>query len=203
MKLFKNLWVLSLSAILFSCNTYYNHIIESDYSYDGRFNKYDTFSFINNPNFSGTPEHKQQIEKFLTERLEYWGYKHVEKNPSLLINYNLFLEDGKFKGFTQPDFEYWIKSNYRENLYAPEDTLYAGIEKKDYSGDEDYNAIRYEMKDGTLFISMFDSKKKKSIWQGYASGVFYNENNINNERVMRHLVSRIMYEFRILAFKNS
>jgi hypothetical protein len=54
------------------------------------------------------------------------------------------------------------------------------------------------MHEGTLLVVFYDRKRKKTVWQGYASGVF----SRRDDRADRHIkaaTSKIFNEFRLLA----
>lgn len=197
-----------LGVFATGCSRYYDHIIESDYSYDGKFNRYRSYTYAANPNFGGSEDHKLLIEEYLSQNLEFWGYKYDSKKPGLIVFYNLFLEDLNFKGYAQPEFEEWIRQNFDDDILFRED-LSAEEEKERRKilqrREEKYDALRYSLKDGTLLISFYDPKRRQTVWQGYASGVLSTNNGINfdNDRIIRHIVGRIMHKYRILALKNS
>ncbi len=192
-------------AIVFSgCSNYYNHIIESDYSYDGSFNRYKTFDFVAKSDFEGTQSQKESIEKYLNKNLEIWGYKRKIKKPNLVVFYNLYFDDLRFTGYRQPDFKNWIKWNFSNRLIATqEDSVmnfdeYLGNKSGSYYRSENYDQIKYQLREGTLLISLYDRRKNQTIWQGYASGVL-GEDEFKNDRIIRHIVSRIMDKYRVLA----
>lgn len=194
--------LLLLIAFSFSCSNYYDHIIESDYSYQGTFNRYKTFDFAAREGFEGTELQKQAIEKFLETNMEQLGYNRKKNKPNLIIFYNLYYEDLSFQGYKQPNFENWLKWNFSKKIIAKkQDSLVAVddyLSQKNNNQDEDYNRIRYTLQEGTLLISMYDRRKNNTIWQGYASGII-GEDEFQNERIIRHIVSRIMDKYRVLA----
>ena len=54
---------LTLFAICTGCASYYERIIESDYSFSGKFNRYDSFDFMVNVNAGVDGEQKALVEK--------------------------------------------------------------------------------------------------------------------------------------------
>lgn len=67
---------------------------------------------------------------------------------------------------------------------------------------DDYNKVKYNLVSGTLLISMVDRRSQETIWQGYASGIF-NQNQERNERVMKSIVIQIFEEYRSIAYATS
>jgi hypothetical protein len=159
-------------------------------------------------NFQGTEEQKKSIETYLTKNLEMWGYRQKEKRPNLVVFYNLYFDDIQFQGYRQPDFENWVKWNFSNKLISEDtdslmtiDDYFADDKAGTYYRQEGYDKIRYNLKEGTLLISLYDRRKDETIWQGYASGVLSND-EFKNDRIIRHIVSRIMYKYRVLAVGN-
>ncbi|MFY0688875.1 MAG: DUF4136 domain-containing protein [Cyclobacteriaceae bacterium] len=192
---------------LFGCNKYYSHVIEADYSYDGNFNRYKTYDFAINANFDGTEFHKELIEKYLAQNLSSWGYKRKIKKPNLVIFYSLYTEDLRFQGYDQPSFENWLKWNFPNGIVAESESEDSVFNVSDYlkdnnsssaRGNANYASKKYQLKEGTLLISLYDRRMDKTIWQGYASGVIGNE-QFDNDRFIRHIVMRIMDKYRVLA----
>lgn len=212
MKNLKNLTVriLFIAVIIsLSACTSYDYVVHSDYSYDGDFDRYKSFTFVSNKSFAGSLEEKETIERYLSGTLRAWGYDFTERRPGLMIFYSVYYEDLNFKGFNQPEFQSWIRSNYSEKqVIFKKDTLPDGtiedafVQEGRNDSSETYDKIDYKLREGTLLISMFDRKKHKVIWQGYASGIF-GPDNLKNERIMRSAIGKILDEYKLLAFTAS
>lgn len=196
-----------LFFLLISCSTY-DYVVESDYSYDGDFSKYRSFDFIANQGFTGTQGEKIVIEKYLKSTLSAWGYNYKPKRPGLLVVYTVFYDDFYMKGFDQPNFQGWLKSNYSDKeVVFKKDTLPDGRIEEAYAAEvgrttESYKEVKYALREGTILVSFFDRRKHKTVWQGYASGVF-GEDKTKNERILRSAIVRIMDEYKLLAFGTS
>ncbi len=194
-----------LIILLFGSCTSYDFVIESDYSYNGNFNRYKTFDFAVNESFGGSDDDKLVIEKYVRRTLQAWGYNVKERKPNLIVFYTLYYDDFVFSGYNQPQFQGWLRSNYHDNAVVfKKDTLATGELKDTYienvrNSDENYNRISYQLREGTILISLFDPRKKLTVWQGYASGVF-GQNQEKNERVLKSAIVRILDEFKLTAF---
>ncbi len=212
----KNVFLLLMVVLVISgCGNYYGHVIESDYSFDGNFGRYDSFDFIADRNFEGSETHKELIEKYLDQTLTNWGYEQKKKRPSLLIFYKLYYDDFQMKGYQQPNFENWVSQRYSNNVVASNiaaeeaasDTTISSFDPYTEvgswnTGDASYDPVLCDLREGTLLISFYDRKLKKTIWQGYASGIFGND-RFDNNRFVRHIVFRIMDKYRVLADSRS
>jgi Domain of unknown function (DUF4136) len=170
----------AMSLLLFAiaCSSSKDYVIESDYSYHGKFKKYSTFTFVDQRG-SGDDSaiYNPILEEAITYRLKLQGYKQTEDDPNLLVSYRIFFDDFDFVGYHQPEIENWSK---RENL------------------DEKYDPVEYDLRQGTLLILLHDRKKRRVIWQGYASGVFGNR-NFDNERYLKRAVRSIFDQYRFFA----
>ncbi len=183
-----------------------DYIVESDYSYHGNFHKYRSYNFASNMNFPGSEDEKEVVENYMKSTLSAWGYDLSDRRPDLLVFYAVFYDDLRFQGFEQPEFQTWVKHNFaNKEIVFKQDTLPdGGIEESYVDKDrlytkEDYDPVLYTFKKGTILISLFDRKRRKTVWQGYASGVF-GEDQERNDRIMRSAIIRIMDEYRLLAF---
>ncbi|MDQ3394126.1 MAG: DUF4136 domain-containing protein [Bacteroidota bacterium] len=174
----KNSILLVLSIMVLSgCMRYKDYVVESDYSYQGKFKKYRTFNFIRETNVADTSYQSIVIENAIKSRLELQGYRMHTKKPNILVSYRVFNEDLNFKGFNQPDIQQWVKT-----------------EKPDI----DYSPIDYSLKQGTLLVILVDSKKQNAIWQGYASGLF-GQAFSQNERALKGAVRSIFDRFQFFV----
>ncbi len=203
----KALYTAIIILAVSGCSSY-DYVVESDYSYKGDFNKYNSFVFAQIEGFPGTTNEKDVIEKYVKNTLTAWGYTHESRRSGLIVFYTVFYDDFNFKGFNQPDFQAWLRSNYSDKeIVFKKDTLPDGSIAEAYARGakyykEYYNIESYIMREGTVLISFVDRRKRKTVWQGYASGVF-GEDSDKNERIMRSAVIRIMDEYKLLAFGSS
>lgn len=173
----KNLFVLFVSVLLLTgCMRYKDYVVESDYSYQGKFKKYRTFNFIRESNNkTDTSYQNLVIENAIKSRMEMQGYRMHTKKPNILVSYRVFQDDLKFKGFNQQDIQQWVKTEKSDMDYAPVD---------------------YDLQQGTLLVILVDNKKQNAIWQGYASGLF-GQTYSQSERAIKGAVRSIFdrYQF--------
>lgn len=207
----KPLLFIVLVGLISGCASYYDRIIESDYSYSGKFSKYDSYDFMINAEAGVDDKNKELVEKFIGQRMRTLGFSYEEKKPSLIVSYKVFYDDFNMKGYAQPNFASYVNTNDRDAKLADNNkqtetedisefadyfnvgTTDAGfIDQKDL----DYAAIDCEMNEGSLLITFFDRKAKKTVWQGYASGVVQ---RMDEERFLRHTVGKILDNYRVLA----
>lgn len=169
---------LALLLLLFLSSCAYNeYVVESDYSYAGKFKTYKSFGFVSSADPNGRTDRNPIIEDAISYRLELMGYKLTDKKPDLLVNYKIFYGDFNFKGYDQPSEETWLKIEDENQQYDP---------------------VNYMMKRGSLLILMYDLEREEAVWQGYASGIF-NDENLQDERYIRRAVRTVFDRYKFFA----
>lgn len=191
-------YILGLLCISFSCR-FAEVEVDSDYSYSGKFNRYKTFTFVQNQAFSGVEKDKEIIEHNITRVLQSWGYRYKKGKSDIMISYDFYFEDVTMRGYNQPEFHSWVHTRFGKDLTVQEiagDSLLN--EEEIRRRDEKYHAARMKLNEGTVYISFLDRRREQSIWQGYASGVFEGD-VFKNERKLRAAIIRILDEFRLIT----
>lgn len=164
--------------ILSGCYSYREYPVEYDYSYHGKFKKYKSFAFLENHSaMVDTTVSKEVIEDIIKSRLQTQGYNYRTEKPNLLVSYKIYYDSLNFRGYDQPDIDTWVK--YEKDS-------------------EEYSPRKYELRKGTLLIQLYDRKQERSVWQGYATGVYGNI-YFNNERQLKIAVRSILDRYQFLA----
>lgn len=200
-------WTL-FSIVFCGCLSEKEYIIESDYSYDGNFRRYKTFDFAKNASLD-TIYNYELMQKTMQRRLNAQGYVKSEKKPDLVITYKIFYNDFSLNGFDQPSFNNWIgeKAILQNDPSSGVESVGGNVplanrrERLDASSEymeEKYTERTYQMNKGTLFVAFYDRRRKKTIWQGYASGIFA-RSDIRLDRNINAAASKIFDEFRLIA----
>ena len=169
-------FIVSLLIIFASCYSYREYPVEYDYSYHGKFRNYKTFDFINHTSADETVSNAT-IQDAIVNRLALQGYRQKDVKPNLLVSYKIFFDSLNFRGYDQPEIEKWVK--YQKT-------------------DENYDPRQYDLRKGTLLIQFYDRKQERSIWQGYATGVYGNI-YFDNERQLKIAVRSILDRYQFLA----
>lgn len=169
--------LLLLPLLLTCCMPYKELPVEYDYSYDGDFQKYKSFDLFIPASEEDKLAKNDVIEKLIIDRMKFLGYERNEKKPNLLISYKVYVDSINFNGYNQPEIEYWVVS-----------------QKKDL----DYNPMKFNLKQGTLLIQLYDRKQNKSIWQGYATTNF-GSIAYTDDRSLRNAVLSILDRYRFFA----
>lgn len=182
-------------------------MVESDYSYDARFHRYKTFKFASNDNFIGSVEDRALFEKYVGSMLSAWGYRPHVKRPDFYVFYTLYYDDLTMKGYHQPELQRWsgLSNRYLDQVQSLDSLSTASATdsttERQRRSKEDYSPVSFDMREGTILISFFDRRKGKTVWQGYASGVF-GYDKVKNERTLRSAIIKIMDQFKLPSFQS-
>lgn len=170
------LLLLLTTLIIGSCmrNEY---LVESDYSYAGTFKNYKSFDFMTEIGAGkDSTDQREAIEHAIQRRMELQGYRYNAKRPDLLVSYKMFYGDFDFYGYNQPDFENWLV----------------------YENDEEaYDQVTYNMYEGTIIVILWDRKKRRVVWQGYATTMFGNP--YQNQKYIKWAVRSIFDQYRVFG----
>ena len=140
--------------------------IEKDKSAD--FSKYKTYAWVEKPE---TKEVKKTEKNELAEanirnsvnlQLQKIGWKEVNKNPDIMVNYELLVErtaKEQKDAVYSPSFtrSYYNRYTGRVNTY-----YYPG----QFSG---YDTYTTTVKEGTVTVTMIDNKTDRAVWQGWTT----------------------------------
>jgi len=173
---YSRLLYLLLLIVMSSCLTQKELPVEYDYSYKGRFDRYNSYDFITNQNLSAELD-TNLIKGAIARHMKFLGYKKKKRKPDLLLNYTIFYDSLRFRGYTQPDIDEWMKRKDR--------TL-------------DYHQLKIDMDQGTLLIQVFDRRQNSSIWQGYATDE-YDRLNFNDYQQVKNAVRSILNKYQFFA----
>lgn len=162
------IWVsaVAISAALLITGCAGSAHIEKDKSAD--FSKYKTYAWVEKPE---TKEVKKTEKNELAEanirnsvnlQLQKIGWKEVNKNPDIMVNYELLVErtaKEQKDAVYSPSFtrSYYNRYTGRVNTY-----YYPG----QFSG---YDTYTTTVKEGTVTVTMIDNKTDRAVWQGWTT----------------------------------
>lgn len=184
--------LISLLMIGSGCFSQKDFIAEYDFNYNGKFKRYKTFSFVENP-YVDTTDFKGTIEKTISSRLGSQGFKEQINQPDLLINYTIYFDQVRYRGYEQPNFDYWLQKQA-----PPEEEEEEEEEKDNKTKDDNYNNVKFTENAGMLVIFVIDNKRGNTIWQGYTPASF----NPQSPEMLSDLTRatyKVMDQFRVLT----
>ena len=161
-------WVTAVAftaVILFTGCAGTEHI-EKDKAAD--FSKYHTYAWVDKP---VTEESKQSRRNELTEanirnsvneQLQKIGWKEVNANPDVILNYELLVEKN-MKEQKDPVYSQSYTRSYYNRYTGKVNTFY-------YPGQfVGYDSYSTTVKEGTVTITMIDNRTDKTVWQGWTT----------------------------------
>lgn len=188
-----------------SCVSQKDFIIESDYSYLGRFNKYKTFDFVK-MDAGDSSSHNKDLEKWIISRMESQGYTYTTKKPDIYVNYKIYFSDMKYRGYNQEELDTYLNKEvslasnetFADEVLMSEDELQEVENAEAASRKREYDTRYYTMDSGTLLVILVDRRKHSAVWQGYASGIFaFGSENL--DRQLRRAAGVIFDKYKVVA----
>ena len=140
--------------------------IEKDKAAD--FSKYHTYAWVDKP---VTEESKQSRRNELTEanirnsvneQLQKIGWKEVNANPDVMVNYELLVERTEKEQKDAVYSQSYTRSYYNRHTGKVNTFYYPG----QFVGYDSYSTT---VKEGTVTITMIDNRTDKTVWQGWTT----------------------------------
>ncbi len=191
--------LLLLTFLCAGCFTQKDYVAEYDFNYNASFKRYKTYGFVENP-VKDTTGFYNAIERTITSRLGSQGFRFQDEKPDLLINYKIFFDEVKYRGYDQPNFDYWLQRQGTPVVEKEEEEK-EEKEREVKNKDENYNNVKYSENAGMLVIFVIDNKKGNTVWQGYTAAPFdYLSPDIQSD--LTRATYRVMDQFRVLTRAN-
>lgn len=124
-------------------------------------------------------------------RLGSQGFQELDNKPDMLVSYKIFTDSVRYRGYVQPEFDYWLNRTGR--TYRNDE----GEIEREQEKDETYNMVKYAENNGMLVIYVIDSRRGHTIWQGYTAAAFDLESPTFESDITR-AAYRVMNEFKII-----
>ena len=180
MKMRSMIWVaaVAMSAALLITGCAGTAHIEKDKSAD--FSKYKTYAWAEKPETNEAKKARRNelteanIRNSVNQQLQKIGWKEVDKNPDIMVNYELLVERTEKE---QKDAVYspsYTRSYY--NRYTGR--VYTYYYPGQFSG---YDTYTTTVKEGTVTVTMIDNKTDKAVWQGWITSEIDSRKMTGNE----------------------
>lgn len=159
--------------------------IEKDDNAD--FSRYKSFTWVDkdgegrNDNNKNNDLTEQRIKQAVNKELEKTGWKEVKNRPDVLLSYDVLVERGT-KTNTNPVYS----RPYSRVVYNPYTRRYTTIYYP--SQFEGYERDERPVKEGTVTISMIDTKTDKTVWQGWTTDEV-NSRNLTTKEIQNSVKS--------------
>ncbi len=179
------LWgVYSIFVFLLASCSSTAHIEKDD---NADFSRYKSFAWIDKDGEGKNDADKkndlteQRIREAVNKELEKTGWKEVKNRPDVLLSYDVLVERGTKEStspvYTRPTSRLVYNPYTRRytTIYYP--SQFAGYER-------DERTIR----EGTVTISMIDTKTDKTVWQGWTTDEV-NSRNLTTKEIQNSVKS--------------
>ncbi|MCI0653710.1 MAG: DUF4136 domain-containing protein [Methylococcaceae bacterium] len=179
----------ALSVTLAGCSTP-RPLIRSDFDRTVDFKRYHSFGFFEK---LATDDERYEslttlyLKAAVTREMRNRGYTFIEKDPDLLVNFNIKLEEKQEIQTTSYPIGYYGYYGYRWGYYGA-------------WGGYNYNTYAYEYSEGTLNIDLVDRLRKQMVWEGVAIGRVRQKDFEDVEKAVDNAVNLIFQNF---PFKGS
>jgi hypothetical protein len=133
------------------------------------FSNYKTFAWVETSEAKEEKDKKvsdlteQNLKKSVNSELTKQGWREVKNKPDVLLSYDVLVEKNLKEQtnpvYTQPYTRFFFNPYTRRwgRIYYPSQFL-------------GYDNESYEVREGTITISMIDAKAERTVWQGWSTG---------------------------------
>ena len=177
MKSFKFFGLLAIAGILLASCGSTAHIEKDD---TVNFSNYKTFAWVNSTETKSDSVQKvislteQNVRKAVNAELAKQGWREVRNRPDVLLSYDVLVERA-----VKQDSDPVYSRPYTRYVYNPYTRRYVAIYyPSQFLG---YNDDQYEVRQGTITITMVDAKSNKTVWQGWTTDEVNSKNLTSKE----------------------
>jgi len=157
--------ILTLLAVLIASCSPVAHV-EKDLSTD--LNRYSTYAWVDTratrdeKSNSSTEFARLSVQNAVNRKLQQAGWKLVDKNPDVLITYDILVEK-KPERYDAPAYTVPFTRFYYNPYFGRWGTIYFPPR---FIG---YDTYTVPVREATITISMMDARTDKKIWQGWTT----------------------------------
>ncbi len=123
----------------------------------------------------------QNIRSAVDEQLQKSGWKLTENNPDVLVSTDLVIEKNR-KQSTDPVYSRPFTRSYYNRYSGRFNSFYYPSQ---FMGYDRYSTT---IKEGTVTVTMIDTKTDKAVWQGWATNEL-SRNNISDKEISKNVQS--------------
>ena len=194
MKSFKFFGPLIIAGLMLASCGSVAHIEKDD---TVNFRNYKTYAWVKSSETQSDSVEKvvtlteQKVRKAVNSELAKQGWREATNRPDVLLSYDVLVEKS-IKEDNNPVYS----RPYTRYLYNPYTRRYVALRyPSQFLG---YDNDQYEVREGTVTISMVDAKTNKTVWQGWTTDEVNSKNLTSKE--IENSVKNIFRKFDV-AFK--
>jgi len=161
------------------------------------FSHYKTYAWVNSSETQSDSVEKvvsfteQKVRKSVNSELAKQGWREAKNRPDVLLSYDVLVEKS-----IKEDNNLVYSRPYTRYLYNPYTRRYVALRyPSQFLG---YDNDQYEIREGTVTITMVDAKTNKTVWQGWTTDEV-NSKNLKSKEI-ENSVKSIFRKFDV-AFK--
>ena len=175
MKRLKLLGMVAVTGLLLTSCASVAHIEKDE---NVNFSNYKTYAWIDtkekDSSQKGNNLTEQNVRKAVDAELVKQGWKEAKTKPDVLLSYDVLVEKA-IKQTNDPVYS----NSFTRSFYNPYTRRWGYIYYPSRFVGYDRNA--YEVKEGTITISMIDAQTDKTIWQGWTTDEVNSKNLTSKE----------------------
>lgn len=177
MKSFKFFGLFAIATFLLASCGSVAHIEKDD---TVNFTNYKTFAWVSSSETASDSAKKaitlteQNVRNAVNAELAKEGWREVKNRPDVLLSYDVLVE----RAVKQENDPVYSRP-YTRYVYNPYTRRYIALYyPSQFLG---YNNDQYEVRQGTVTISMVDAKTNKTVWQGWTTDEVNSKNLTSKE----------------------
>jgi hypothetical protein len=193
MKNFKFFGLFAIAAFMLASCGSVAHIEKDD---TVNFSNFKTFAWVNSSETQSDNEQKplslteQKVRKAVHSELAKQGWREVKNRPDVLLSYDVLVERA-----VKEDNNPVYSQPYTRYVFNPYTRRYVAIYyPSQFLG---YDNDQYEVRQGTITVSMVDAKTNKTVWQGWTTDEVNSKNLTSKE--IESSVKSIFRKFDVAA----
>jgi len=184
-----------------SCNTWK---FVSEYDHDADFSSYKTFGLLNWERHNDdqvSKQTKKYILMSIKSEMESRGYIYQENNADLQVSVFIIIsEETSYSAYSDHYAGYSGYGSIGVGVGVGSGGASVGVVGYGMPGMYPYTAVKHDYDVGTFVVDLLDPKKKRTVWQGLASGRLGNE--AAKESKVQKDVNRLFQTFPVEKIKN-
>jgi len=185
-----------------SCNTWK---FVSEYDHDADFSSYKTFGLLNWERHNDdqvSKQTKKYILMSIKSEMESRGYIYQENNADLQVSVFIIIsEETSYSAYASQMAGYGGYGSVGVGVGIGSGGASVGVVGYGMAGGlYPYTAVKHDYDVGTFVVDLLDPKKKRTVWQGLASGRLGNE--AAKESKVQKDVNRLFQTFSVEKLKN-
>jgi hypothetical protein len=175
MRNLKFLGMLAIAVMLFTSCASVAHVEKDD---TVNFSKYKSFAWVKSDDSAeekkGNDLLQRNVMNAVNKELQKQGWQESKNRPDVLLNYDILVERS-VKEASNPIYS----QPFTRTFYNPYSRRWSSIYyPSQFMG---YDRREFEVREGTVTITMIDAKSDKTIWQGWTTDQVSSKNLTSKE----------------------